>query len=34
MMLKKVMQPRLLATFFATVGVSIVALGYLFNAVL
>ena len=34
MMLKKVMQTRLLATFFGTVGVSIVALGYLFNWVL
>jgi len=34
MMLKKAMQTRLLATFFGTVGVSIVALGYLFNWVL
>jgi hypothetical protein len=34
MMLKKAMQMRLLATFFGTVGVSIVALGYLFNWVL
>ena len=33
MMLKKVMQPRLLATFFGTVGVSIIGLGYLFNVV-
>ena len=34
MMLKKAMQTRLLATFFGTVGVSIIALGYLFNWVL
>lgn len=34
MMLKKAMQTRLLAMFFGTVGVSIVALGYLFNWVL
>ena len=34
MMLKKVMQPRLLATFFGTVGISIIGLGYLFNVVL
>jgi uncharacterized membrane protein YraQ (UPF0718 family) len=34
MMLKKAMQARLLTTFFGTVGVSIVALGYLFNWVL
>jgi len=34
MMLKKVMQPRLLATFFGTVGVAIIGLGYLFNVVL
>lgn len=34
MMLKKAMQTRLLATFFGTVGVSIVVLGYLFNWVL
>ena len=34
MMLKKAMQTRLLATFFGTVGVSIVALGYLFNWIL
>ncbi len=33
MMLKKVMQPRLLATFFGTVGISIIGLGYLFNVV-
>ena len=33
MMLKKVMQPRLLATFFGTVGLSIIGLGYLFNVV-
>jgi len=34
MMLKKVMQTRLLAVFFGSVGASIVALGYLFNWVL
>ena len=34
LMLKKVMQTRLLATFFGSVGVSIVVLGYLFNWVL
>lgn len=34
LMLKKVMQTRLLAVFFGSVGVSIVALGYLFNWVL
>ncbi|MFB6098072.1 MAG: permease [Salinibacter sp.] len=34
MMLKKVMKTRLLATFFGTVAVSIVGLGYLFNWVL
>ena len=34
MMLKKAMKTRLLATFFGTVSVSIVALGYLFNWVL
>jgi len=34
MMLKKVMQTRLLATFFGAVAVSIVGLGYLFNWVL
>lgn len=34
LMLKKVMQTRLLAIFFGSVGVSIVALGYLFNWVL
>jgi len=34
LMLKKVMQTRLLATFFGSVGVAIVALGYLFNWVL
>lgn len=34
MMLKKVMKMRLLATFFGTVAVSIVGLGYLFNWVL
>mgnify|MGYP006424878507 CR=1 FL=1 len=31
MMLKKVMQPRLLGAFFGTVAVSIVGLGYVFN---
>jgi len=34
MMLKKVMQTRLLATFFSAVAVSIVGLGYVFNWVL
>lgn len=34
MILKKVMRPRLLATFFGSVAVSIVALGYGFNAIL
>lgn len=34
MILKKVMRPRLLATFFGSVAISIVSLGYLFNAVL
>ncbi len=34
MMLKKVMQTRLLATFFGVVAVSIVGLGYVFNWVL
>ena len=34
MMLKKVMKTRLLATFFGSVAVSIVGLGYLFNWVL
>lgn len=34
MMLKKVMQTRLLTTFFGAVAVSIVGLGYLFNWVL
>lgn len=34
LMLKKVMQTRLLATFFGSVALSIVALGYLFNWIL
>lgn len=34
LMLKKVMQTRLLATFFGSVAVSIVILGYLFNWIL
>lgn len=34
MMLKKVMQPRLLATFFSTVAVSIIGLGYVFNLIM
>lgn len=34
MMLKKVMKTRLLATFFGSVAVSIVGLGYFFNWVL
>ena len=34
MMLKKVMQPRLLGAFFGTVAVSIVGLGYVFNWIL
>lgn len=34
MILKKVMRPRLLATFFGSVAISIVTLGYVFNAVM
>jgi len=34
MMLKKVMQTRLLATFFVTVSISIIGLGYVFNLIM
>jgi uncharacterized protein len=32
--LRKVLKPRLIATFAGVVGVGILAVGYLFNAVL
>lgn len=33
MILKKVMKPKLIATFFGTVGISIILLGYFFNTI-
>lgn len=33
LILKKVMKPRLLATFFGSVGIAIIGLGYIFNGI-